>query len=52
MMICYVGYCVALGFNKPLEAWVQTLPWIPCKNVVEQEHLVTYKTMDGQGQSE
>lgn len=48
MLICYVGYCVALGFNTSLEAWVQTLPYIPCKAAVEEEHLVTYKTLDGQ----
>lgn len=48
MLICYVSYCVALCFNTALEAWVQTLPYIPCKTVVEQEQLVTYKTMDSQ----
>lgn len=50
MMICYIGYCVALGFNTRLEAWVQTFSWIPCKAVNEQESLVAYKAADGQAQ--
>ncbi|KAG8243169.1 hypothetical protein J6590_051286 [Homalodisca vitripennis] len=52
MLICYVGYCVALCFNTSLEAWVQTWPYIPCKVITEQEHLVTYKTLDSQGQTQ
>lgn len=50
MMICYIGYCVALGFNTRLEAWVQTFSWIPCKAINEQESLVAYKAADGQAQ--
>ncbi|XP_020716338.1 probable sodium/potassium/calcium exchanger CG1090 isoform X2 [Ceratitis capitata] len=46
MLLCYVGYCVALHFNTELERWALSLnlPFkLPTKE--EQSSLVTYKNM-------
>ncbi|XP_067618608.1 probable sodium/potassium/calcium exchanger CG1090 [Eurosta solidaginis] len=46
MLLCYVGYCVALRFNTELERWALSLnlPFkLPSKE--EQSSLVTYKNM-------
>uniref|UniRef100_A0A1A9WY23 Sodium/calcium exchanger membrane region domain-containing protein n=1 Tax=Glossina brevipalpis TaxID=37001 RepID=A0A1A9WY23_9MUSC len=46
MLLCYVGYCVALYFNSALERWALSLnlPFkLPTKE--EQSSLVTYKNV-------
>ncbi|KAH8311563.1 hypothetical protein KR044_006914, partial [Drosophila immigrans] len=46
MLLCYVGYCVALCFNTELERWAMSLnlPFkLPSKE--EQSALVTYKNV-------
>ncbi|XP_036347320.1 probable sodium/potassium/calcium exchanger CG1090, partial [Rhagoletis pomonella] len=46
MLLCYVGYCVALTFNTELERWALSLnlPFkLPTKE--EQSSLVTYKNI-------
>ncbi|RZF33781.1 hypothetical protein LSTR_LSTR016242 [Laodelphax striatellus] len=57
MLVTYVGYCVALAYNKSLEAWARTLP-IPCRDLnhvtaeQEDQHLVSYKTLDDKQQQQ
>lgn len=46
MLICYVGYCIALHFNDHLERWAHSLNLpikLPSKD--EQSSLVTYKNV-------
>ncbi|EDV92624.1 GH18869 [Drosophila grimshawi] len=46
MLLCYVGYCIALHFNTELERWAMglNLPFkLPSKE--EQSALVTYKNV-------
>ncbi|XP_068153596.1 probable sodium/potassium/calcium exchanger CG1090 [Drosophila tropicalis] len=59
MLLCYVGYCIALHFNTELERWALSLnlPFkLPSKE--EQSALVTYKNVpegsytQGQGQQQ
>ncbi|XP_039291089.1 probable sodium/potassium/calcium exchanger CG1090 isoform X1 [Nilaparvata lugens] len=56
MLITYVGYCVALAYNKSLEEWARQLP-IPCRDLnqvtaeQEDQHLVTYRHLDDKQQA-